>query len=220
VRARNPRPAHLRCRAVAWRHPLDLDRWAGRISVTKRSAAQCVPATRRPPIRQVRALRHDLPRVDVLVSDVIVLLDLHEVDGVRYNSRFAGDPCVALFVPARSAMPIHPVVSLPLTHPDLGARLAGAALRLPSYLTRSPTVSGPTRSPTAFARLDQQLTTIRPRLYVLLSSILMCQPGLECLPDGRNEVTRHGGQLAPQLDHPWSPLVGKSKCPLRPPTSR
>jgi len=50
-----------------------------------------------------------------------------ELDGVRYNSRFAGQACVALVAPARSAMPMQPVVSLPLTHPDLGGRLAAAA---------------------------------------------------------------------------------------------
>jgi RES domain len=58
---------------------------------------------------------------------VDALLDL---DGVRYNSRFAGPACVALFAPARSAMPMQPVISLPLTHPDLGARLAAAARRI------------------------------------------------------------------------------------------
>lgn len=40
------------------------------------------------------------------------------LDGVRYNSRFAGDPRVALFMAAR------PVVSLPLPHPDLGSAAA------------------------------------------------------------------------------------------------
>jgi RES domain len=53
-----------------------------------------------------------------------------QLDGVRYNSRFAGAACAALFGPARSAMPAQPVVSLPLTHPDLGACLAAAARRL------------------------------------------------------------------------------------------
>jgi hypothetical protein len=53
-----------------------------------------------------------------------------QLDGVRYNSRFAGPPFVALFGPARSAMPAQPLVSLPLTHPDLGARLAAAARRI------------------------------------------------------------------------------------------
>lgn len=53
-----------------------------------------------------------------------------DLDGVRYNSRFAGEPCVALFTPARSAMPTQPVLSLPLTHPDLGSRLAAAARRI------------------------------------------------------------------------------------------
>ena len=53
-----------------------------------------------------------------------------DLDGLRYNSRFAGQPCVALFTPARSAMPSRPVISLPLAHPDLTSRLAGAAKRL------------------------------------------------------------------------------------------
>ena len=53
-----------------------------------------------------------------------------DLDGVRYNSRFAGAACVALFAPARSAMPMQPVASLPLTHPDLGGRLAAAARRI------------------------------------------------------------------------------------------
>ncbi len=37
---------------------------------------------------------------------------------------------LALFMAAHSAMPMQPVVSLPLTHPDLGSRLAGAARRI------------------------------------------------------------------------------------------
>jgi hypothetical protein len=53
-----------------------------------------------------------------------------DLDGIRYSSRFADGPCVALFRPARTAMPGRPVVSLPLTHPDLGARVAGATTRL------------------------------------------------------------------------------------------
>lgn len=53
--------------------------------------------------------------------------DLH---GLRYNSRFSGEPCLALFTPSASAMPSRPVISLPLAHPDLSARLAGAAKRL------------------------------------------------------------------------------------------
>ena len=53
-----------------------------------------------------------------------------DLDGLRYNSRFAGLPCLALFTPARSAMPSRPVISLPLAHPDLASRLAGAAKRL------------------------------------------------------------------------------------------
>ncbi|BBZ49795.1 RES family NAD+ phosphorylase [Mycobacterium heidelbergense] len=53
-----------------------------------------------------------------------------DLDGLRYNSRFAGDPCLALFAPAASAMPNRPKVSLPLAHPDLAGRIAGAAKRL------------------------------------------------------------------------------------------
>lgn len=56
------------------------------------------------------------------------------LDGVRYNSRFAGQPCIALFLPAQSAMPAKPALSLPLTHPDLGGRLAAAARRLGNHL--------------------------------------------------------------------------------------
>ncbi|MGE2724354.1 RES family NAD+ phosphorylase [Mycolicibacterium pulveris] len=53
-----------------------------------------------------------------------------DLDGLRYNSRFAGDPCLALFIPAASAMPARPKISLPLSHPDLAGRIAGAAKRL------------------------------------------------------------------------------------------
>lgn len=53
-----------------------------------------------------------------------------DLDGLRYNSRFAGDPCLALFTPATSAMPTRPKVSLPLAHPDLAGRIASAAKRL------------------------------------------------------------------------------------------
>ena len=53
-----------------------------------------------------------------------------DIDGLRYNSRFAGTPCLALFTPAATAMPHRPQLSLPLTHPDLAARIAGAARRL------------------------------------------------------------------------------------------
>lgn len=53
-----------------------------------------------------------------------------DLDGLRYNSRFAGVPCVALFLPAAAAMPARPKVSLPLTHPGLASRIAGAAKRL------------------------------------------------------------------------------------------
>ncbi|WP_372453036.1 RES family NAD+ phosphorylase [Mycolicibacterium xanthum] len=53
-----------------------------------------------------------------------------DLDGLRYNSRFAGHPCVALFMPAASAMPTRPTLSLPLSHPAMAIRIAGAAKRL------------------------------------------------------------------------------------------
>jgi hypothetical protein len=56
------------------------------------------------------------------------------LDGLRYNSRFAGHPCAALFLPATNAMPSRPSISVPLTHPALFSRLAGAARRLGYFL--------------------------------------------------------------------------------------
>jgi RES domain len=53
-----------------------------------------------------------------------------DLDGLRYNSRFAGEPYVALFMPAADAMPSSPVLSLPLTHPGTAFRIARAAQRL------------------------------------------------------------------------------------------
>ncbi len=53
-----------------------------------------------------------------------------DIDGIRYNSRFAGHPCVALFVSAADAMPPEPVLAYPLDHPGLAARLAATAYRL------------------------------------------------------------------------------------------
>lgn len=53
-----------------------------------------------------------------------------DLDGLRYNSRFAGAPCLALFPPAIPAMPNRPTATLPLDHPDLASRIAGAAKRL------------------------------------------------------------------------------------------
>jgi hypothetical protein len=53
-----------------------------------------------------------------------------ELDGLRYNSRFSGGACLALFTPAASAMPARPRLSLPLSHPGLASRIAGAARRL------------------------------------------------------------------------------------------
>lgn len=59
------------------------------------------------------------------------IVDAHpDLEGIRYNSRFAGGPCLALFLPAAAAMPGRPKLSLPLTHPDLATRIAGAAKRL------------------------------------------------------------------------------------------
>lgn len=55
------------------------------------------------------------------------------LDGLHYNSRFAGQPCIALFSPAGTAMPRRPVLSLPLAHPGLTIRIDTAAERL-SYL--------------------------------------------------------------------------------------
>ena len=52
------------------------------------------------------------------------------LDGVRYNSRFAGQPCIALFMPAAGAMPARPVLSLPLSHPGMAHRVGAAARRL------------------------------------------------------------------------------------------
>lgn len=53
-----------------------------------------------------------------------------DLDGLRYNSRFAGQPCIALFAPAETAMPTRPALSLPLSHPGLALRIAAAAGRL------------------------------------------------------------------------------------------
>lgn len=59
------------------------------------------------------------------------IVDAHpNFDGLRYNSRLAGTPCLALFAPAADAIPGRPELSLPLTHPDLASRIAGAAKRL------------------------------------------------------------------------------------------
>ncbi|CAJ1511001.1 RES family NAD+ phosphorylase [[Mycobacterium] burgundiense] len=53
-----------------------------------------------------------------------------DLDGLRYNSRFAGQPCIALFNAATSAMPPRPALSLPLSHPGLTLRIADSARRL------------------------------------------------------------------------------------------
>lgn len=54
-----------------------------------------------------------------------------DLDGMRYNSRFAGHPCMVLFAAtAADAMPARPVLALPLSHPGLAARIAAAARQL------------------------------------------------------------------------------------------
>lgn len=53
-----------------------------------------------------------------------------DLEGLRYNSRFAGKTCIALFTPAQSAMPARPAISLPLTHPGLALRIAAAGHHL------------------------------------------------------------------------------------------
>jgi hypothetical protein len=53
-----------------------------------------------------------------------------DLDGMRYNSRFAGGPCAVWFPPALNAMPPRPVLSLPLTHPGFALRVAAASQRL------------------------------------------------------------------------------------------
>ena len=52
------------------------------------------------------------------------------LDGLRYNSRFAGKPCIVLFPPAATAMPPRPHSSHPLAHPGLAMRIARVADRL------------------------------------------------------------------------------------------
>jgi hypothetical protein len=53
-----------------------------------------------------------------------------DLDGIRYNSRFAGRACMALFGPAASALAERPVSSQPLSHPGLAKRIAGVADRV------------------------------------------------------------------------------------------
>lgn len=52
------------------------------------------------------------------------------LDGLAYRGRFSGGPCLALFTPAAEAFPPAPALSLPLDHPGLVSRLAGAARRI------------------------------------------------------------------------------------------
>jgi hypothetical protein len=53
-----------------------------------------------------------------------------DLEGMRYNCRFAGAVCITLFPPATAAMPERPVTAHPLTHPGLAMRIAGVAERL------------------------------------------------------------------------------------------
>jgi hypothetical protein len=53
-----------------------------------------------------------------------------DLEGMSYNSRFAGKTCIVLFPPATAAMPARPVSSNPLTHPGLAKRIAGVAERV------------------------------------------------------------------------------------------
>lgn len=53
-----------------------------------------------------------------------------DLDGLQYISRFAGGPCVVLFLSASNTMPARPVLSLPLTHPGLALRIATTSQRL------------------------------------------------------------------------------------------
>jgi RES domain len=53
-----------------------------------------------------------------------------DLDGIRYNSRFAGTACMALFAPAVCALEDRPLSSQPLSHPGLAKRIAGVADRV------------------------------------------------------------------------------------------
>ena len=53
-----------------------------------------------------------------------------DLDGIRYNSRFAGHACMALFAPAAAALSERPVSSQPLSHPGLAKRIASVADRV------------------------------------------------------------------------------------------
>src|SRR4051794_41707023 len=68
-------------------HAFPFARGARRPTFTKRVAAQGFPTVRCEPVGEVGPFWHDLCGVDVLVHDVVVLLDLHEVDGVAEARR-------------------------------------------------------------------------------------------------------------------------------------
>src|ERR671926_197780 len=60
--------------------------------VAEGAAAQGLPPVRRKPTGQLRAGRDDPGGVNVLVNDVVVLLDLHEVNGVPEAGRLEQVP--------------------------------------------------------------------------------------------------------------------------------
>lgn len=50
-----------------------------------------------------------------------------DLDGIHYSSRLSGERCIALYLPAITAIPAHPVFSQPLTAPGLQVRITTAA---------------------------------------------------------------------------------------------
>ena len=50
-----------------------------------------------------------------------------QVFGIAYPSSLTNKPCAALYERATSAVPSHPQLNVPLTHPGLGANLLAAA---------------------------------------------------------------------------------------------
>jgi hypothetical protein len=53
-----------------------------------------------------------------------------DLDGIRYNSRFAGTACIALFAAAASALSERPISSRPLSHPGLAKWIAAVGDRV------------------------------------------------------------------------------------------
>src|ERR1700719_1821766 len=69
-------------RGAAGGDPLGFPDRAGRGAVAERATAQLFPVVPGQPAGQVRAVRDDAGRVEVLVDQVVVLLGLQEVDRV------------------------------------------------------------------------------------------------------------------------------------------